>query len=116
MTMLTTYKYVSLQRLAAAEALRFPEIGRMFDEIGVEPFYTTVMAKFVEAMDAGILRRTDPRVAVEQFMEMSAGWLLRRAIWNIRPAPTEAEIEENVRAAVSAFMDGYASRGKAKKK
>lgn len=107
---LTTYKYLSLQRLAAAEALRFPEVGRIFDEIGVEPFYTTMMAKFVEAMDAGILRRADPRVAVEQFMEMSAGWLLRRAVWNIRPAPTEIEIERAVSAAVLTFMDGYAPR------
>jgi len=108
---LTTYKYISLQRLAAAEALRFPEVGRIFDEIGVEPFYTTMMAKFVEAMDAGILRRTDPRVAVEQFMEMSAGWLLRRAVWNIRPAPTRAEIEKNVSDAVSVFMNGYGVQG-----
>ncbi len=105
---LTTYKYISLQRLAAAEALRFPEVGRIFDEIGVEPFYTTMMTKFVEAMDAGILRRSDPRIAVEQFMEMSAGWLLRRAVWNIRPAPSESEIERAVSEAVSTFMDGYA--------
>lgn len=104
---LTTYKYLSLQRLAAAEALRFPEVARIFDEIGVEPFYTTVMAKFAEAMEAGILRRSDPRVAVEQFMEMSAGWLLRRAVWNIRPAPTGDEIERAVSEAVSTFMDGY---------
>ena len=108
---LTTYKYISLQRLAAAEALRFPEVGRIFDEIGVEPFYTTMTAKFVEAMDAGILRRADPRIAVEQFMEMSAGWLLRRAVWNIRPAPTKAEIEKSVSDAVSAFMDGYGVHG-----
>lgn len=104
---LTTYKYLSLQRLAAAEALRFPEVGRIFDEIGVEPFYATMMAKFAEAMDAGILRCADPRIAVEQFMEMSAGWLLRRAVWNIRPAPTEIEIERAVSEAVVTFMDGY---------
>ena len=110
MKALASYKYLSLQRLAAAEALRCPEIGRIFDEVGIEPFYTTVMAKLVEAMEAGVLRRADPRVALEQFMEMSAGWLLRRAIWNIRPAPTEAEIEKNVRDAVSVFMDGYAAR------
>jgi TetR/AcrR family transcriptional repressor of mexJK operon len=111
MKMLTSYKYLSLQRLAVAEALHCPEVGRIFDEVGIEPFYTTVMAKLVEAMDAGVLRRADPRVALEQFMEMSAGWLLRRAVWNIRPTPTEAEIEKNVRDAVSVFMDGYAARG-----
>ena len=108
---LSTYNYISLQRLAAAEALRFPEVGRIFDEIGVEPFYRTMTAKFVEAMEAGILRRADPRIAVEQFMEMSAGWLLRRAVWNIRPAPTKAEIEKNVSDAVSVFMDGYGVHG-----
>ena len=47
-------------------------------------------------------------------MEMSAGWLLRRAVWNIRPAPTEPEIERAVSEAVLTFMDGYGRKNRAK--
>jgi TetR/AcrR family transcriptional repressor of mexJK operon len=110
MKRITSYNYISLQRLAAAEALRFPEIGRLFDEVGIKPGYEMITQSFADAMDAGILRRADPLVAVEQFLEMCSGWTLRRAIWNIRPAPTDAEIEKNVSDAVSTFMDGYAPR------
>lgn len=107
---ITSYKYVSLQRLAAAEALRFPEIGRMFYEAGVMPGLLMIAPSFAAAMDKGVLRRADPQVAAEQFLELCLGWMLRRVIWNIQPPPTEAEIEKNVRDAVSAFMDGYAPR------
>jgi TetR/AcrR family transcriptional repressor of mexJK operon len=114
MKRITSYNYVSLQRLAAAEALRFPEIGRLFDEVGIKPGYQMITQSFAEAMDAGTLRRADPLVAAEQFLEMCAGWTLRRVIWNIRPAPTDVEIEKNVSDAVSTFMDGYAPRDEAK--
>jgi TetR/AcrR family transcriptional repressor of mexJK operon len=114
MKRITSYNYVSLQRLAAAEAQRFPEIGRLFDEVGIKPGYQMITQSFAEAMDAGALRRGDPLVAVEQFLEMCAGWTLRRVIWNIQPAPTDAEIEKNVSNAVSTFMDGYAPRDEAK--
>ncbi len=109
MKRIMSHTHISLQRLAAAEALRFPEIGRLFDEVGIKPGYRMITQSFAEAMDAGTLRRADPLTAAEQFLEMCAGWTLRRVIWNIRPAPTEAEIEKNVSEAVSAFMDGYAS-------
>jgi TetR/AcrR family transcriptional regulator, mexJK operon transcriptional repressor len=104
---ISSHKYISLQRLAAAEAMRFPEIGQAFHD-AVKPGYKMASELFDEAMRAGILRRADPNVAVEHFLELCSGWLLRRAIWNIRPLPTEMEIESNVCDAVAAFMDGYA--------
>jgi TetR/AcrR family transcriptional regulator, mexJK operon transcriptional repressor len=110
MKRITSYNYISLQRLAAAEALRFPEIGRIFDEVGIKPGYQMIAPTFAEAMDAGTLRRADPLVAVEQFLEMCLGWTLRRAIWNIQPPPNDAEIEKAVSEAVTTFMDGYAIR------
>jgi AcrR family transcriptional regulator len=106
---LASYNYISLQRLAAAEALRFPEIGKIFDE-AVRPGYQMASELFAEAMRKGLLRRADPQIVVEHFLELCCGWMLRRVIWNIQPTPTHAEIETNVRDAVSAFMDGYQSR------
>ena len=96
-------------QLAAAEALRFPDIGKAFDD-AIAPGYRMAAGIFANAMDAGVLRRADPAIAIEQFLEMCAGWVLRRTIWNIQPAPSESEIEQSVAAAVSAFMDGYAAR------
>jgi AcrR family transcriptional regulator len=104
-----SYKYVSLQRLAAAEAMRFPEIGRVFYD-AIKPGYEMAAGLFAEAMNNGVLRRADPAIAVEQFLELCAGWMLRRVIWNIQPLPTKIEIDASVREAVSAFMDGYAAR------
>jgi AcrR family transcriptional regulator len=110
---ITSHKYISLQRLAAAEATRFPELGQAFYE-AVRPGYKMASELFSEAMRAGILSRADPDVAVEHFLELCSGWMLRRAIWNIQPIPTEKEIESNVRSAVAAFMDGYKARGQSK--
>jgi len=107
---LTSREFIAIQRLATAEALRFPEVGRIYYEAGASPFYDFVAQFFAEAMDKGVLRRADPRMAAEQFIEMCAGWLMRRVLWNIPPAPTEADIEANVRLAVTAFMEGYRAR------
>lgn len=104
-----SYNYISLQRLAAAEALRFPEIGNAFYE-AAKPGFQMGAGLFAEAMNKGVLRQADPHVAVEHFLELCSGWMLRRAIWNIQRLPTNEEIEANVRDAVSVFMDGYASR------
>src|SRR5262249_49332581 len=99
--------YISLQRLAAAEAMRFPEIGQAFYD-AVEPGFQMASGVFAKAMHDGVLRHADPNVAAEHFLELCSGWMLRRAIWNIQPAPSNQEIELNVRDAVAAFMDGYA--------
>jgi TetR/AcrR family transcriptional repressor of mexJK operon len=114
MKRITSYKYIALQRLAAAEALRFPQIGKTFYE-SVKPGFVMGSEFFAKAMEEGVLRHADPLVAVEQFLELCSGWMLRRAIWNVHSAPTEADIEKNVCDAVSAFMDGYALRKQAQK-
>ena len=106
---ITSPNYISLQRLAAAEATRFPEIGQAFSD-AVAPGFQMASELFAKAMRDGVLRRANSSVAVEHFLELCSGWMLRRAIWNIEPIPTNQEIEANVRDAVAAFMDGYAIR------
>jgi TetR/AcrR family transcriptional regulator, mexJK operon transcriptional repressor len=110
MKKMTSHSYVSLQRLAASEALRYPEVGRIFHDAHMLPSLTEFGQSFASAMHAGVLRRADPAVAVRHFIEMCLGWTLRRVIWNIQPAPNDAEIEKAVSEAVSTFMDGYALR------
>jgi AcrR family transcriptional regulator len=99
--------FVSLQRLAASEAHRFPEIGRALWEAGVLPGFVTLTPIFEAAMDKGLLRRVEAQLAMEQFLELCTGWQLRGLVWNIRAAPTDEEIDANVGSAVAVFMDGY---------
>ncbi len=110
---LTSYDLLSLQRLAQGEALRFPEIGQIFYEQGVVPSLAAISGPFLQAMDTGVLRRSDPRQAAELFIELCTGWHLRRVLWNIAPAPSDAEIERNVETAIDVFMAGYATRSDA---
>lgn len=101
---------IAMQRIAAAEAIRFPEFGRIFYEEGIAPGHRQGAAMFQAAMDKGVLRRTDPVVALETFIELCLGWRWRKQIWNIAPAPSQAEIDASVDAAVEVFMRGYGKR------
>jgi TetR/AcrR family transcriptional repressor of mexJK operon len=107
---ITSRDFIAMQRLAAAEAMRLPEFGAIFYEGGVLVALRLVSIAFADAMERGVLRRADPMLAAEQFIELCLGWRLRRVIFNIAPPPTEEETEEIVRIAVEAFMDGYAAR------
>lgn len=67
-------------QLAAAEAVRCPEIGKMIGDavMGTVP---QVAQPVIAAMEAGLLRHGDPNLALEQFLEMCLGWMLRGLIW-----------------------------------
>ena len=112
----TSANVVGLERLAASEALRFPEFGRTCYEQGVLPNRQLAADIFANAMDRGVLRRTDPLLATDQFMGMCAGWMWRRQIWGVTGAPGTAQINANVDAAVETFVHGYANRGARGKK
>jgi hypothetical protein len=51
---------------------------------------------FAKAMKKGALRRADPLTAVEQFLELCSGWMLRRDLE--RPAPADRHGHRNERA------------------
>jgi TetR/AcrR family transcriptional regulator, mexJK operon transcriptional repressor len=113
----TSNDVVGLERLAASEALRFPEFGRTCYEQGVLPNRRLAANRFEKAMDKGLLRRTDPLLATDQFMGMCAGWLWRRQIWGVIDASSPAQINANVDAAVETFLHGHAkARAREKKK
>lgn len=105
---LTSLEFVSLQRIAAAEAAVLPEVGKAFYEAGVVPAFAQFVGQFSTAMDCGVIRRGSPELAAEHFIEMCTGWPMRLAIWGVAPPPTEAEIADQVSAAVETFLQGYA--------
>lgn len=102
---------VAVRRIAAAEALRFPDFGRLFYERGVLPSFVPVAEVFGRAMERGILRRDDPQAAAMIFIELCSGWRLRLVDWNIAPKPDAAEIDAIVNRAVDLFLVGYGTAG-----
>lgn len=107
---LTSPEMIALQRLAAGEGGRMPEVGRACYERGANLAFTRFAILFEAAMARGLIRRADPRLAAEQFVEMCTGWPMRRAVWGVAPPPDEAQIAAHVDAAVTAFLDGYGVR------
>ena len=104
---LMSEKVLALHRLVIAESIRFPELGRAFYEAGPQRGQR-LLAEFMEgAMQAGQLRREDPLVAAEQFVELCKSGLHQRRLWNVAGEPTDAQIEANVARAVRTFMCAY---------
>jgi AcrR family transcriptional regulator len=105
---LTSHEFISLQRLAAGEANRLPDVGKTFYGAGVVPAFSHFVGYFADAMERGELRRWQPELAAEQFVEMCTGDRMRQVIWGILSAPSEKEIATQVDAAIATFMDGNA--------
>ncbi|MES1201439.1 MAG: TetR/AcrR family transcriptional regulator [Pseudomonadota bacterium] len=107
---LTSPPAIALQRLAITEARRFPEIARALHDTGAGAALAAVVKPTFEATLADILRTDDPQVALTHFYEMCFGKMLRDVLMGLSPAPSARQIENNVRLAVDAFLEGYAAR------
>jgi len=99
---------VATYRLATAEAVRFPELGRAIYTSGVQKSRAR-LAEFLEhAREAGQLRRhADIVIATEQFFELCTAGIHRRRLWNLVRKATSEEIRTNVAHAVITFMRAF---------
>ena len=98
---------VQLSRAVIAEAIRFPELGRVLYEAGPKRGRVR-MAVFVEQqMRLGRIRRADAPRVVDQFCDMCLGGLYRQRLMNVSEAPSDAEVQENVDAAIEVIMAAY---------
>jgi TetR/AcrR family transcriptional regulator, mexJK operon transcriptional repressor len=101
---------ISMHRLIAGEAVRFPEIGEAYYRAVVHSGKQRLIDRFEEAMAAGHIRRADPQVAAQHFFDLCLSGLHRHRLWNIGPRPSNAQMDANVENAVDAFLDGYRRR------
>lgn len=106
----TSPDIIGIQRLAIAEASRFPEIGRTLGEIGYAATLGAIRPGLEAAIARGELRPCDATVAASHFFEMCAGKMMRDVLMGLSDAPDEGQIEEAVRLAVNAFIEGHAAR------
>ena len=105
---LTSPHVIAVNRLAAAEADRSAELGRMLDERGRQAGRDALVAFFAQAREAGVLTRGDPGdVASEYFSLLIGGLMLLLMLGVVRP-PTKAEVARRAERAKDAILQLYA--------
>jgi AcrR family transcriptional regulator len=107
MAVLLSPEVVGLHRQAFAEAVRFPDVGRMIFDRGPAVVHEAIGAYLAAWHRAGRLRVDDPRDAAVQFVALCQGDLVVRSRLGLLPEPSRALVRETVRRAVRTFVRAY---------
>jgi len=99
---------IAVQRLVVGESERFPELGRLFYEVGPARGLARIRAEVCALMDAGHIRRADPQIAAFHFKDLVLSGLQSLRLWGVIPDPSPAEIEAQARLGVETFLRAYA--------
>ena len=108
LTLLLTPESLGIHRVVVGETGRFPELGRMFYEMGPKVILTKIAGYLSDLMDQGVLRRADPFVAAQQFKDLTISGVLQPRTWGVIEGDmTDAEIQGQVNNAVDTFLRAY---------
>ncbi|HXZ00510.1 MAG TPA: TetR/AcrR family transcriptional regulator [Stellaceae bacterium] len=105
--LLVSPKVVQTYRMVVAEAPRFPELGRAFYEGGPGLICGKLAAYLARAAAQGKLTLGDARLAAQQFLALLRCEYHLRAVIDLAPAPTPAEIARVAAAATDMFLRAY---------
>ncbi len=94
-------------RLIVAEAGRFPEVGQAAQELGLERGLERLSHYFQHAIDAGEMRRADPHLAAEQFLDLVTGGLHRRRLWNVISQVSAEAIAAEAERITNTFLAAF---------
>jgi TetR/AcrR family transcriptional regulator, mexJK operon transcriptional repressor len=99
---------MQLRRLVIAEAPRFPELGRLFHELGPARTIDALADALATLAAGGRLRLGDAHVAAAQLNWLVMGEPLNRAmLLGFDAPPPSAEIERWATTGVDAFLAAY---------
>ena len=108
LTLLLTPESLGIHRVVVGETGRFPELGRMFYDMGPKVILTKIAGYLSDLMDQGVLRRADPFVAAQQFKDLTISGVLQPRTWGVIEGDmTDAEIQGQVNNAVDTFLRAY---------
>jgi TetR/AcrR family transcriptional regulator, mexJK operon transcriptional repressor len=96
-----------VHRVVLAEAVRFPELGRVFYESGPRVLLQQ-LAAYLGGLDRD-LKIPDPALAAGQFVSLLRGDLHLRMLLGLVKNVEEAEIDRTVANAVELFRRAYAA-------
>lgn len=99
-----------LMRVIQAEALRHPEVVRIYYGIGPSRVKIAFIELLTELKRQGRLELPDATRAAEQFFSLLKGELLHRTLMFQTPTPGEAELEAHIQGTVAFFLAAYLPR------
>jgi len=100
-----------LRRLVIAEAVRFPQLGRMFWENGFQRLLGSITRCLEVLGRRGLLAVEDPRVAAHHLSGLLLWIPGNRSMLLAGELPDEAEAAEIVGAGTAAFLRAYRPDG-----
>jgi len=98
---------LSIVRIAIAESARFPELGPAFYANGPDQFRDRFRAWLETLAARGLVRTPDTLTATHQFMALLRSNMFLRATLDMRPRPTEDEIDATVNSAVETWLRAF---------
>ncbi len=109
--------HVALYRVVAMEALRFPQLGARFYQLGPKRGDLLVSRYLEGQIKLGRLARENPLVMAQHLTHLFTGGPMRWALLGLRPYPGTREKLRHVDAVVKVFLRAYstdrAARGRA---
>lgn len=107
---LLTPHMLALYRVVAAEAYRFPALGRTVHDSGPGPAKASLAGYFRELTRKGRLTVKQPEIAADQFFGALLGGIHFRQILAVEKPPTRRMIETWVDHTVTAFLAAHKPR------
>lgn len=107
LTLMLQPSSLALHRLIVAESPRFPEIGSALYAVGSGRLIGVLADYLAWETRRGRLTVADPERAAELFIGMLSGRVQLRALLGVCEPPSEVELDNRVKHAVSSFLTLY---------
>ncbi len=107
----TSTESIALRRITAFESMRFPELGVAYLENGMYRLVDALEPHMRELVERGVLAIEDFPRAIKQLGALVSEPLETKLAMGVQYEDLEAEIEEQARTGVEAFLKIYAVPG-----
>jgi AcrR family transcriptional regulator len=97
---------VAVFRLAIAEAIRSPEVGRALNDAGIAASRTALRELMVSARTAGLLDG-EPAEMAEHFVGLLWGTQMMRLLLGVADRPSSRDVARRAEAAAAALLRAY---------
>lgn len=100
---------IEAYRLIVAESGRFPEIGLALHDIALRRGTQHLAVFFKRAIEGGEMRSVNPKMAAEQFLDLTSGTLHKIRLWNVVAVVEPERIAKEAARIASTFLAAFGS-------
>ncbi|BAK77167.1 transcriptional regulator, TetR family [Pseudogulbenkiania sp. NH8B] len=100
---------LAIRRMMLTEAGR-SNIGQLFYNEGPKVGRTRIAHYLEQQMQLGLLKQADPWRAALHLLALLTSELADECLWGVREKPTDQEIAEHVRSALTVFFAAYGTQ------